>query len=470
MSSAEATATTAATRLTLAGVVAVSTGNFFVAFDASAVNVALPSIRTSLDASAAMQQWFLDGYTIPLCAFLLAAGVVGDRWGVGRVYRWSLAAFGVASLLCALADSSAQLVAARTLQGAAASFMLPMTLSIIAKGIPDLARRARTIGAWGVVGGFGIAFAPVIGGLIAEYLGWRWLFAINVPVCLTALWLIRRFHDAPSRAGRRFGVTGQILFCVLLVCVTGSLIEIGRRSPGSPVVLALAGSAVVAAAALVVSQRVSSVPLLPRALFRHRPYLFVVLSGGFYQIASYGSLLVLALYLQEKEGLSADVAGYAMLPCCVAWLTGNVLAVRVTPELRRRVIVGATVLGAAGGALVAGISLAGSTMLTMACTVPVGVASGLLASSLSAEAMHLCPPEIAGTASGLLNTSRQTGMAIAVAVLGGLLGYAHELLVPMTITAAAFAAVLTCCAIAFTLAQPPARPVPVPVLPGGDAR
>lgn len=442
-----------ATRLTFAGVIAVSTGNFFVAFDASAVNVALPSIRGSLGASNAVQQWFLDAYTIPLCVFLLAAGVVGDRWGVGRVYRWSLAAFGVASLLCALAQTSAQLIVTRAVQGAAASFMLPMTLSIIAKGIPDLRRRARTIGGWGVVGGFGIAFAPIVGGLIAHYLGWRWLFAVNVPVCAVALLLIRRFSDTPSAAVRRFGPAGQVLFCLTLTCLTGALIEAGRRSATAPLVLALAGGFVVSLAALVVSQRVSSAPMLPHALFTHRPYLFVVLSGGFYQLASYGSLFVLALYLQVKEGLRADVAGYAMLPCCVAWLGGNLLAVRVTPGVRRRVIAAAAVLGAVGGVLVAVTSLTRSTPLTLAATVPIGIASGLLASSLSAEAMHLCPPEISGTASGLLNTSRQTGMAIAIAVLGGL-GYAHQLLVPMSVIAGAFAVVLACCLAAFAATAP----------------
>jgi DHA2 family methylenomycin A resistance protein-like MFS transporter len=453
------TADTAVTRLTLAGVIAVSTGNFFVAFDASAVNVALPSIRASLGASSAGQQWFLDSYTIPLCVFLLAAGVVGDRWGVGRVYRWSLATFGVASLLCALAQTSGQLITTRALQGASASFMLPMTLSIIAKGIPDLRRRARTIGAWGVVGGFGIAFAPILGGLIAHYLGWRWLFAVNVPVCVAALLLIRRFHDAPSFAGRRFGPLGQALFCLALTCLSGALIEIGHRPAGSPVVLALGGGFVLSLIALIVSQRFSAAPMLPPALFAHRPFLFVVLSGGFYQLASYGSLLVLALYLQLKEGYSADIAGYAMLPCCVAWLSGNVLAARVPPSARRRVIVAATVLGALGGALVATTSLSGSTPLTMAVTVPVGIASGLLASSLSAEAMHLCPPEISGTASGLLNTSRQTGMAIAIAVLGGL-GYTHQLLIPMSVIAVGFTAVLLCCLTAFATATPDPEPEP----------
>ena len=327
-----------ASRLTAAGVVAVSIGNFLVAFDASSVNVALPSITSSLQASAAEQQWFLDGYTIPLCVFLLTAGVAGDRFGVARVYRVSTAVFAFASLLCALPQSGWQLVAARVLQGASASFMLPMTLSIITKGIADLDRRARTIGGWGVVGGVAIASAPLAGGLITQFVGWRWLFLVNVPVCVFALVLIRGFRDPVAAPGRRFTVLPQLLFCLTLTCLAGALIEGGHTSFTAPLVaIALLGFAV-ALAALVLTQLKADTPLLPRALFTHRPYLLVILSGGMYQIGSYGSLLVLALFLQQRHGLTAEQAGYAALPCCVAWLCGNLLASRVTPAIRRRVI------------------------------------------------------------------------------------------------------------------------------------
>ncbi|MEV0081843.1 MFS transporter [Saccharopolyspora sp. NPDC050642] len=453
-----------ASRLTAAGVVAVSIGNFLVAFDASSVNVALPSITASLQASQAEQQWFLDAYTIPLCVFLLTAGVAGDRFGVARVYRVSTAVFAVASLLCALPMSGWQLIAARVLQGASASFMLPMTLSILTKGIPDLTRRARAIGGWGVVGGVAIATAPLVGGLITQFVGWRWLFLVNIPVCAFALVLIRGFRDPVAAPERRFTVLPQLLFCLALTFLAGSLIEGAHSSFANPVVVAALVGFAVALGALALTQAKATTPLVPRALFTHRPYLLVILSGGLYQIGSYGSLLVLALFLQQEHGLNAEQAGYAALPCCVAWLCGNLLASGVTPGVRRRIILTATLIGGVGGASVAVLSVTGSLGATLAATALIGVPSGLLASLLSAEAMHLCPPEISGAASGLLNTSRQVGMTIAIAVLGGL-GFAYQLLVPMLVVAGAFLLVGVSCLSAFALrgdhgrADAPKQPV-----------
>jgi MFS family permease len=455
-----------ASRLTAAGVVAVSIGNFLVAFDASSVNVALPSITASLRASAAEQQWFLDAYTIPLCVFLLTAGVAGDRFGVARVYRVSTAMFAVASLLCALPQSGWQLIAARVLQGVSASFMLPMTLSILTKGIPDLTRRARAIGGWGVVGGVAIATAPLAGGLITQFVGWRWLFLVNIPVCVFALVLIRGFRDPVAAPERRFTVVPQLLFCLALTFLAGSLIEGTHSSFGDPLVVAALVGFAVTLGALALTQVKATTPLVPRALFTHRPYLLVILSGGLYQIGSYGSLLVLALFLQQRHGLTAEQAGYAALPCCVAWLCGNLLASRVTPAVRRRIILTSTLIGFVGGAAVAVLSVTGSLTATLAASALIGLPSGLLASLLSAEAMHLCPPEISGAASGLLNTSRQVGMTIAIAVLGGL-GFAYQLLVPMSVVAAAFLLVGVSCMSAFALrtdhkpADAPKQPVAV---------
>lgn len=435
-------------KLTAAGVVAVSVGNFLVCFDASAVNVALPNLTVSLHATQSTQPWFLDSYTIPLCVFLLAAGVAGDKYGVGRVYRASLTVFGVASLLCALAQSGDQFVGARILQGASASFMLPMTLSIITKGVEDQAKRTKTIGAWGVVGGFGIAFAPIIGGLTIQFVGWRWLFLVNVPICIATVILIWRFTDRSANPDRKFTPTTQLLFCVSLTCLAAALIDGGRSTFGSATVLILFGGFLLTTTALIVTQIKTSNPMVPRELFTHRPYLLVALSGGLYQLAAYGSLLALALYLQEARGFHPDTTGYVMLPFCGAWLVGNALAVKITPAIRRRSIIISALLGATGGLLVAVLSLVKSTPLTMGLTTPIGIAAGLLASMLSSEAMYLCPPDVSGVGSGVLNTSRQIGMVIAISILGGMT-FTHELLTPMTIVCAAFVLVLVCCMISF---------------------
>ncbi|MBY8855306.1 MFS transporter [Nocardia sp. CA2R105] len=428
-------------QLGIAGVIAVSIGNFLVAFDASAVNVALPTITRELHTSAGAGQWFLDGYTIPLCVFLMVSGAAGDRFGAAKVYRAALVVFTVASALCATAMSGEWLIAARVLQGVSASFALPMTLAILGKGIADPGRRARMIGAWGVVGGVGIASSPLLSGLVTGFIGWRWMFAVNVPICLVALWMLRRFSDAPEAHQRRVNPVSQLLLCVLLTSLAAALIE-GRHGTW-PIgwLIGAAGITVVAAAGLLWIELVSDKPTVPQELSHNRPYLLVALAGGCYQFASYGSLLVLALYLQQKHGLDAVHTGYVLLVCCVSWCLGNVTALVITPARRDRMIVAFAAVGAVGAIGSAGLSLGGNLVLAIAPTALIGYAAGILASSLSAAAMHLAPAPVAGTAAGLLNTSRQSGMVIAVAILGGM-GFSTELLVPMLAVGGAFAGVL----------------------------
>ncbi|MEC3915784.1 MFS transporter [Nocardia sp. CDC160] len=430
------------TQLGLAGVIAVSIGNFLVAFDASAVNVALPTVTGELHASAGAGQWFLDGYTIPLCVFLMVSGAAGDRFGAARVYKVALLVFLVASALCAVATTGPEFIGARVLQGAAASFALPMTLAILGKGIPDVKRRARMIGAWGVVGGVGIASSPVLSGLVTGHLGWRWMFAVNVPVCLGALWMLHRFSDAPEAVRRRVNPMSQLLLCVVLTAVAATLIESrhGAWPVGWLIVVGVIG--VLAAAGLLRIELGSANPTVPPELSRNRPYLMVALAGGCYQFASYGSLLVLALFLQQKHGLSAERTGYVLLVCAIAWFLGNVTALTITPARRDRAILAAASLGLVGALAAAFGSVGGNLIAAMAPTALIGYAAGILASSLSAAAMHSSPAAVAGTAAGLLNTSRQSGMVIAVAVLGGM-SFSHELLWPMLLIATAFAGVLT---------------------------
>ncbi|OHU41213.1 MFS transporter [Mycobacteroides chelonae] len=434
--------------LSMMAVVGASIGNFLVAFDASAINVALPTATKELHATVEVCQWFLDGYTIPLCVFLLISGAIGDRYGAVKVYRWSMLAFLAASVACAAADTAGTLIVARIAQGVSASFVVPMTLAILTKGIPDPRRRSTMIGAWGVVGGIGIASAPLLSGLITEYAGWRWLFLINVPICAFALRATQTIANTPAEQPRRFNPISQLLLCVLLTCIATVLIE-GRRLGWSSVsTLAIAGTAVLSLAAVWQVERRAAEPTIPPALARNRSYLLIVCAGSFYQFASYGSLLVLALFLQVRHGLRADQAGYVMSICCIAWLFGNVLAVKVTPDNRRQAILVMAGVGCVGATGTAVLSLTEKIVPAMLPTSLIGLASGVLASSLSAAAMHVSPHTVSGVGSAVLNTSRQSGMVIAIGLLGGL-PFNHQLLVPMLLVAAAFATVLFTTALAY---------------------
>ncbi|MDF3281364.1 MULTISPECIES: MFS transporter [unclassified Gordonia (in: high G+C Gram-positive bacteria)] len=395
------------------GVVAVSLGNFMVAFDASGVNVALPAIASDLGAGTVARQWILDAYTVPLCAVLLLAGVLGDRIGGTRLYRRATAVFAVVSLLCAVAPDSPTLIACRIVQGAAGGFMLPMTLSVISRRIGEPARRARAIGVWGVVGGVAIASAPLLASVLVAGLGWWSVFACNIPMCIAALLLLPAVDDREATT-RSIDWRGQVLLAVLLSALACGVIESMR---GACVVAGFAAAACTAAvAALVWHVRRAPAPMVPPEVF-NRPFSVSVVAGTCYQFAAYGSLIVLPMYLQLVRRFDVVHAGRLMIPCCVGWLGGNVIALLAPHHLHRRFLSVAPAVAVVAAAVVAATA---ATVLPAAlvATVPLGVTAGVLASTLSSTAMSLATPGTSGASAGTFNVGRQLGMVVAVAVLG----------------------------------------------------
>lgn len=395
------------------GVVAVSLGNFMVAFDASGVNVALPEIAADLGAGTVARQWVLDGYSVPLCAVLLIAGVLGDRVGSTRVFRRATLAFVVFSVLCAVAPNIGFLIAMRTGQGVAAGFMLPMTLSVISRRIPEPERRTRAIGVWGVVGGIAIAAAPIFAAVLVSQFGWWAVFVCNVPLCAIALALLPSVRD--SELGRRhIDWCGQVLFGLGLAAVATGLIEFCRGALEAAAVCALALVGI--GIALVRHLRAASEPLVPPAVF-NRAFTPAVISGTCYQFAAYGSLVVLPVYFQVVRHADVADVGLLMVPCCAGWLAGNVAAL-LTPHSRHRVML--LTAPAIGAVAALGIAFLVHSLLSAAliATAVLGVVAGVLASTLSGAAMVLATPGTSGISAGTFNVGRQCGMVIAIAVLG----------------------------------------------------
>ncbi|MCF3138244.1 MULTISPECIES: MFS transporter [unclassified Paenarthrobacter] len=427
-------------RMAVPLLIAVSIGNFLVAFDASAINVAVPQIINELGGTTTDLQWILDGYTIPLCAFLFLSGVLGDRYGAFRVYRWATVAFLASSIGCALAWSTPVLVGMRLMQGAAASFMLPMTLAIIAASEPDPNRRARAVGVWGVVGGCAIALGPLIGGALSEVLTWRSIFWLNLPVCAAALLVIRKHHSTPGNASRKISALSQGLLLCFLFSVAWVLISMAHGQLSTLwLVLAWVFVALVAAA-LVITDRRAQTPMIPEQLWQDRSFLRLTSAGAIYQFCSYGSLLVFTLWASSYQQSGPLSAGMLVLPCSVAWLCGNLTVWASRPGWRLRIIAAGTVTGFLG-ALASIISSGESSVVLMVGMILVGFASGLLASTLSAQAMHVAPGEVSGAASGMFNTSRQFGMVVAVATIGGI-GFETGLLPQFSIVIVGFAVIL----------------------------
>ncbi|MBO0874918.1 MAG: MFS transporter, partial [Pseudonocardia sp.] len=238
--------------------VALCLGFLVVQLDVTVVNVALEAIRREIGGSLSDQQWVVDSYTLVLAAGMLGAGSSGDRFGVRRVYAAGMILFALASVACALAPGIAALVAARAVQGAGAAALLPCSLALIVRQFPTPTARAHALGVWGGVGSIGMAAGPVLGAVLVASTGWRAIFLLNVPVCVLAVILLRRYViDAERHAVVRFDLVGLVLGTVSLCCLAAGLIELGQRTGGEgmAVVLVAVGCVLFGLFAVVESRR-----------------------------------------------------------------------------------------------------------------------------------------------------------------------------------------------------------------------
>ncbi|HEY1569641.1 MAG TPA: MFS transporter, partial [Solirubrobacteraceae bacterium] len=274
-------------------------GYFLVLLDVTIVNVALPTIGRDLHAGVSELQWVVDGYALALAGLMLTGGTVGDLRGHKRVVLSGLPLFGVASLGCGLAGSAGILIVCRVLQGLGAALMLPGTLAVIANAYPDERERARAIGVWAAVGSCALPAGPLLGGLLVQTAGWRWVFLLNVPiVAVASVAALRVVTESRDRAARSLDLPGAALGAVVLVGVTFAFIAAGHGGSAVPVVIA-AACAVAGAIGFVGAERRARDPLLPLALLRERAFVIANGVSGAMNLATLGLLFVITLYLQD---------------------------------------------------------------------------------------------------------------------------------------------------------------------------
>jgi MFS transporter, DHA2 family, methylenomycin A resistance protein len=395
-------------------------GYFLVLLDVTIVNVALPSIATSLEASVSDLQWVVDGYAIALASLMLAAGTAGDLYGHKRVVMIGLAVFGVGSLGCGLAPDPSLLAAARVVQGAGAALLLPGTLAIVSRAFPDGGERARAIGIWAAIGSAALPAGPLVGGALVDLVGWRSVFFINLPVVLVAAVVAVRVvgESAPAR-GRRLDLAGTCLGALLLAVVTFAFIEAGEDGPA---VRAFLGAAALLAAFIAV-ERSRSDPMLPLALFRRPAFSVANATAGAMNLGTLGALFLLTLYLQQVHGLSPLTAGVAALPLFLPLSLLAPLAGRLTARIGPKVPMAAGLtLAACGLALLARLSVGSSYAVLLPALLLWGIGLAVLTPAVVAAAMGAVEPARAGLASAVNNTARQAGGAVGIAAFGALAG------------------------------------------------
>jgi EmrB/QacA subfamily drug resistance transporter len=407
-------------------------GGSSIAFlDSTVVNVALPVLGDDLGATVAGLQWVLNGYMLALASLIMLAGALGDRYGRRRIFLVGVVWFAVASLLCAVAQNVAQLVAARVLQGIGGALLTPGSLAIIqASFVAE--DRGKAIGAWSGIGALAGALGPFIGGSLVDGVGWRWVFLINVPLAALVIAVAAR-HVPESRdptSPTRLDVVGAITCGLGLGGVTYALIAAGDRGFGAAV--ALAGVVgVLAIVAFVVVERRSRHPMLPLDIFSSPQFTWT----NVVTFAVYGGMgavfFLLVVQLQTVLGYTALQAGVASLPVTVLLFVlsprAGALAQRAGPRLP--MTLGPIVAGA--GIILLTRVQEGATYLTSVfpAVVVFGVGLGLTVAPLTTTVLAAAADRHSGIASGVNNAVARAAQLLAVAVLPvavGLTGNAYS--------------------------------------------
>lgn len=403
-------------RLTLLACILGSSAAFL---DGTLVNVALPAIRADLHGGLAAQQWIVDAYLLTLGSLLLVGGSLGDVYGRRTVFANGVAAFGVASLLCAIAPSVDLLIVARALQGAAAALLVPSTLALIMDTFTDHGR-AAAIGTWTAWTGISTVLGPLLGGLLIQAGSWRWIFVVNLPLVAATLWLIRRTPSSARQPGVHVDWTGAVLCVLGLAGPVFALIEQPLYGWGDIRVLTPLVAGFVVLAAFVALERRKHDPMLPLELFRIRNFsIGNVATFGFYAALSAFSFL-LVVFLQQVAGYSALKAGLALMPLPIL---GFLLARRfgaLADRLGPRLFMGAGPIVAGFGLLLllrvgarpsyAADVLPGITAFALGLAITVAPLTAAVLSSV--EAGH------AGAASGANNAIARVAGLIAIAAVG----------------------------------------------------
>jgi EmrB/QacA subfamily drug resistance transporter len=401
---------------------ALSFALFMIMLDNTVVNVALPAIRSDLGISQAELEWTVTAYALTFATLLLTGGKLGDLLGRRLIFTIGLVVFTVSSLLCGLSSSAPELIGARAVQGVGAALMMPSTLSIISATFA-VRERGTAIGIWAGVSAMALAIGPLLGGIITEHISWNWIFYVNVPIgalgVLASLIVVPESKDTSRE--QRLDLPGLLSSGIGLLAIVYALIEANDYGWTSARILGLFVLGAVALVAFVLLERHQRLPMLDLTLFRSGTFAGANLVAILVTLAMFGIFVFFPIYMQTFRGWSPIQAGAALLP----WTVMIVIFAPIAGKLSDRV--GSRWLMAAGMTTVAVCCLLLSTVnlhSTFWHMLPAFILGGLgmsfVMTPMSAAAMGAAPVAKAGVASGVLNTFRQVGVALGIAITGAI--------------------------------------------------
>lgn len=395
-------------------------GFFVITFDAVVVNLALPSIRDDLGGGMTGLQWVVNAYTLTFAALLLTAGSISDRIGAKRAFGSGVVVFAVAALACGLAPTLEMLVLARFAQGAAAAVIMPSSMALLGEAFPDPRSRARAVALWAMGGAVASTSGPVLGGILT-LVSWRWIFLMYLPVGIIVLVLLRRAARSPRRPAP-FDWPGQVAAIIAMGGLTFGAIEVGGAGFGDPRVIAAFIAALVAIPVFALIESRVPHPMVPLALLRNRSLVIAAAVGFAFMVGYFGLPFVMSLYLQQVRGLTSFETGMTFLPMMIIGFVFTPFSARVVERFgaRKPIVTGLLVM-MIGLSTIAFLLPSANVPVLSASMVVVGLSGPLISPPIMAVLLNSVRPEQVGTASGIFNTSRQIGGALAVAVFGALL-------------------------------------------------
>jgi EmrB/QacA subfamily drug resistance transporter len=401
---------------------AVAFALFMIMLDNTVVNVALPSIQRDLGIGLSALEWTVNAYALTFAVLMLTGGKLADFLGRRRIFLLGLAIFTLSSLFCGLATSGDWLIAARAVQGVGAALMMPSTLSIISATFP-VQERGLAIGIWAGVSAMALAIGPLVGGLLTEHIDWSWIFFINVPIgvlgIVAARLVIRESRD--TSAGQRLDVPGLLVSGGALFALVFALIEANSYGWTSATVLGLFAAAGVGFVAFVLLELRQRAPMLDLSLFRSGTFAGANTVAMLVFLAMFGVFFFVSLYMQNVLGYSPVEAGAVFLPMTVLIMFIAPAAGKLSDRVGSRWLV-------TGGMTLVGISLAIFSRLGVDSgfwdifpgLVVGGFGMATVMTPVTAAAVGSVPVSKAGVGAGVLNTFRQVGGALGIAVMGAI--------------------------------------------------
>lgn len=394
-----------------------------IVLDTNIVAVTLPSIARDLGANFADIEWVVSAYMLAFAALLLPAGSIADRFGRKKTLLWGLSIFILASIGCGAAPNALFLDIARAVKGVGAALLLTSALASIGHSFHDEVERAKAWAFWGACMGVAMTAAPTVGGLITEFMGWRWIFYLNLPVGLLLMAMVwRAVPESRDTQAARLDPWGSLAFSASLLCLIWGLIEANRIGWGNPLTYARLLGGALLLGLFVVIERLQQRPMVDLQLFRHPRFIGALLGMFAYAGCAQVMMTLLPFYLQNGLGFSAIASGLGMLPFALTMLIcpriGARLASRFAPATL--MAAGLTLVGA--GNLLSAWAVTSGGYLNFALAIAVtGAGAGLLNGDTQKNIMACVPRDRVGMASGMSTTMRFSAIVLTIGVFGALL-------------------------------------------------